>query len=162
MAQATRQWHIGNYGPLGWLETALKAGAVVIGVRAGLAALQSGVIALPEGTPLLQMIVLGVMALLLTIAIVDRVIDREIIAMIFIIFNIASHWGMVLGLASPGVAEGRLVPFCLLMIAGDVVKIIFFATTGFQIRDIPRNVIYSLTAGSILTYVIILALEFLA
>ena len=90
MAQTTRQWHIGNYGPLGWLETALKAGAVVIGIRAGLAALQSGVIALPEGTPLLQMIVLGVMALLLTIAIADRVIDREIIAMIFIIFNLTS------------------------------------------------------------------------
>ncbi len=162
MASATRQWHIGDYGTLGWVETGLKTLAVLIGLSTGIAALQTGSLAFPEGTQAIQLIVLGFMALLLTLAIADRVIDREIIAMVFIIFNVLSHWGMVLGLATPGLIEGRLVPFCVFMIAGDIVKIIFFATTGFQIRDIPRNVIFGLTGGSILTYVIVLVLQLLS
>jgi len=82
-----KQWHVGNWSALGWLETVIKAAAFVAGISALLSALSGGTFTTPTGGRLVQVLVLGFAALALTGAIVERYMQREIIAMVFVLVN---------------------------------------------------------------------------
>lgn len=47
------------------------------------------------------------------------------------------------------------------MLVGELVKLLFLKVHGFQVRDIPRSVLYGLTAFYVVGYAILLVLEFL-
>lgn len=158
-ASSSKSWHLSAWPPLAWLETAIKLVALAIGISAGIAALSEGGYALPGGVTLVQWIVLIVLALGLVAAIGDRWIEREIVAMIFVILNNAGHWGMVLAVAGAADVSRRLVLFAALMLAGDLVKLVFLALhTDFTVRDVPRRVLYGLTATYVVGYALILLL----
>ena len=78
---------------------------------------------------LVAMIVLGLLALGLVAAIADRYADREIVGMVFILGMNVGHIAMLIALARDADAGGFLVAFALLMLAGDLVKLVFLATT---------------------------------
>ena len=183
-----RGWHVANWTGLGWLETAIKAVAILIGLFALVKSISVGRFALPSGLRVVQLIVMAVLALGLVAAIFDRFKDREIIAMIIVIFNNLAHWGMVLLLlayvnispmpsrqitgidGSLGISlytpntfeEGTgqiLIYFCVLLLLGDIVKIVFIKTTNFKVRNVSNAVLYGLTSFSIVGYAAILILE---
>lgn len=154
-----KQWHVANWGPLGWLETAIKLVAFAIAISAGVRALTSGGLALPSGEGLVQFIILAVLALGLLVAIYDRILEREIFAMGFVVLNNLAHWGMVVALASP--ISAPLVTFVGLIILGDLVKVYFLYTSDFQVRDTPKNVMISLTLMYVAAYVVLLLIALL-
>ena len=154
-------WHIASWPPLAWLETVIKAIALIIGISALIAALAGGAWALPGGLRLAQMIVLGILSLGLAAAIADRLRGREIVAMIFVVFNNLGHWGMVVALAAQTGPGAALVAFAALMLAGDLVKLVFLKTSGFTVRDTPRAVLYGLTSFYVTGYALLLLLEWL-
>lgn len=157
----SNKWHIAQWPPLAWIETAIKALALVIGIVALVGALSQGAFAMPAGLRLAQFIVLAFLSLGLVTAIFDRLIEREVVAMIFVVFNNLGHWGMVAALASQPGPGSLLVAFCALMLMGDLVKLIFLKVHDFQVRDTPRAALFGLTSVYIVGYAIVLILELL-
>jgi hypothetical protein len=151
-------WRVGEWGPLGWLETALKAGGVGVGVAALLTALERPVDG-PEGLRLAQVILLGVLSAGLVAAIADRVVEREVIGMAFIPLMLAGHVCMTVALARDGDLGGFVVAFGALMLAGDLVKLAFLATSGFRVRDLPRAAVFGLTGAYAAGYAALLLMQ---
>ncbi len=154
-----QRWHVTAWPPLAWLETAIKLVALAIGVFVFVNALDGGPFELPGGVALAQMVVLALLSLGLVAAIGDRLIEREIIAMAFVIVNNLGHWSMVLALGL-GVTGHAVALFATLMLAGDLVKLLFIATTrDFTVRDLPRIMLYALTGVYVAGYALIVLLE---
>jgi hypothetical protein len=149
-------WHVGDYGPLGWAETAVKACAFVCAYLALAHALGRSLHS-PAGFKLVELALLGVAELGLLAAIGDRLIEREIGAMAFVVFNNAAHLGMlyaVLAVPGPGLL---LTLFCALMAGGESIKIVWLRTTGFTVREAGPLLVQGLVAGYALLYLVALA-----
>lgn len=157
-ARATsRGWHLGTWGSLGWAETALKLAAAGVAIAALLVAL-GGSIDWAGPARGGQVGVLAALAIGLTFAIVDRVIEREIIAFAFILVNVAAHWAMVVAVEISTDIGALVVTFAALILAGDLVKLRFLAASGFTVRDLPRGLLFALTGIYAAGYVLILVL----
>jgi hypothetical protein len=154
-----RQWYIASYPTLAWIETVVKAFAMVIGIAALLISLLKGSFALPTGVRLAELTVMTILATGLVAAIFDRILDREIVAMVFVLFNNLAHWGIVTSILFLRDANPYLVPFCAVMAVGDMVKTIFLKAHSFQVRDIPQFILFGLTALYLAGYTIVLTLE---
>ena len=120
-AATERTWHVGEYHPLAWAETAVKAIAFVIAYVAFVHALDRGLHS-PSGIRIAELVLLGAAELGILIAIVDRVLERELIAVGFVVFNNAAHASMLYALlAIPG-PGGLLSLFCAFMLGGELIK----------------------------------------
>jgi hypothetical protein len=152
-------WHVVSWPPLAWLETAIKLVAIIIGIVALAQALSGGALGLPSGITLVQWIILVILSLGLVVAILDRLREREIVAMAFVVLNNLGHWGMVVALAAePG--PGWMLPaFAALMLFGDLVKLVFLRVHDFRVRDTPKVAWYGLTSIYVAGYLAILLLE---
>ena len=150
------KWHIAKWPPLAWLETIIKLVALIIGISVGVTALAVGEFALPTGTRLAQFIILIILSLGLIMAIFDRIADREIIAMIFVVLNNLGHWGMVLGLAA---GSEWLLWFASFMLLGDLVKLLFIRVNRFTVRDFTPRILYALTVFHLGGYALLILLE---
>ena len=148
-------WHVGDWGPLGWAETALKTAGVLVGIAALLMALGRG----PDGASgarLAAVAILGVLSLGLVAGIADRVLAREVVGVVFILGMVAGHVAMTVALARDAGLEGFLLAFAALMLAGDLVKLAFLRRTGFRVRDLPPAVVYGLTGAYAAGYLALL------
>jgi len=154
-----RGWHVAKWPPLAWLETIVKLAAIVIGIAALAQALSVGTFGLPSGLRLAQLIILALLSLGLVAAIFDRLAEREIVAMVFVLLNNLGHWGMVVALASEPGPGALLIAFAGLMLAGDLVKLVFLRVHDYSVRDTPPAVLYGLTSAYAVGYLVILLLE---
>jgi len=153
-----KKWHVADWSPLGWLETGIKLAGLVAAIIALLQALSGGTSASPEGARLVQVIVQIILSLLLVGAIFDRIMEREIIAMIFVVINNIGHWGMVYALLTqpgPGIL---LVIFAGLFLVGDLVKIRWIVANQISMRGYPPRVLVGLTSIFVIGYAILLVL----
>ena len=96
-----KAWHVSSWSTLAWLETGIKLVGLVAAIVALIQALSGGTFTAPTGGRLIQVILLSLLAFGLFVAIGDRYLERETIAMIFVLINNVGHWGMV----------GRHLPF---------------------------------------------------
>lgn len=156
-----KTWHVASWPPLAWLETVVKLAALTLGIVALGQALSGGAFALPGGLRLAQFIILAFVSLGLVAAIFDRLIEREIVAMAFVVINNLGHWGMVAALASKPGPGGLLPAFAGLMLLGDLVKLVFLRVHDFSVRDTPKTALYGLTLAYVAGYAILLILELL-
>jgi hypothetical protein len=121
-AATERTWHVGEHHPLAWAETAVKAVAFVIAYIAFAHALDRGLHS-PSGIRIAELALLGVAELGILVAVVDRIIERELIAVGFVVFNNAAHASMLYALlAIPG-PGGLLSLFCAFMLGGELIKL---------------------------------------
>jgi hypothetical protein len=155
----TKQWHVSDWSPLGWLETGIKLLAHVAAIIALVNALSSGTRAAPQGTRLIEVIVLGILALFLLLAIVDRYQDREIIAMAFVLVNVVAHWGMVYVLLTTPGPGSLLLIFALLMMIGDLVKIRWLFVSRFTSRGLSTQAMVGLVSMFVVGYLILVLLS---
>jgi hypothetical protein len=132
-ATTDRRWHVGDYGPLGWVETAVKAAAFLCAYVAFAHALDRDLHS-PDGIHLVELVLLGTAELGLLAAIGDRLIERELIAVAFVLFNNAAHLGMLYALVAVPGPGGLVSVFCGLMLAGELIKLAWLRTTGFTVR----------------------------
>ena len=153
---SSRSWHIAHWPFLAWLETIIKLAALTIGIIAGINALSAGSLALPTGLQLVQFVILLLLSLGLIAAIFDRIADREITAMIFVVMNNLGHWGMLLGLTA---GAEYLLWFAGLMLLGDLVKLWFIRVHNFTVRDYAPRILYILTLFYVGSYTLLILLE---
>lgn len=156
--EPTPKWHIARWPALAWLETIIKLAALIIGITAGANAIATGNLAFPTGLALVQFISLIILSLGLVTAVFDRIADREMIAMIFVVLNNMGHWGMVLGVAA---ASEQLLLFAGLMLVGDLVKLWFIRVHNFTVRDFSPRVLYALTLFYVGGYALLILLEWM-
>lgn len=162
-AAARKGWYIGQWGALGWAETIVKLAAHVVAFIALLYAIFYSTYTIPQGGRFIEVVVLAILALGLTLAIVDRVIQREIISIVFILINVAAHWGMVYALMTQPGPGAALPIFALLMAIGDIIKLRFFSLTDFVTHTypgVPRSALFALVLTSIAAYTILMLLGF--
>jgi hypothetical protein len=158
---AAKRWRVAQWPPLAWLETVIKLAALVLGIIALVQALSSGTFAWPSGLRLAQLIILALMSLGLAAAILDRLAEREIVAMVFVLIDNLGHWGMAFALVTV-LGPGALLPaFAALMLAGDLVKLVFLRVHDFAVRDTPQAILYGLTLVYVVGYLAILIFEWL-
>ncbi len=146
-------WHVANWGWWGWAETVAKLAAIVVGLAAAIGG--GGAVAVPDDHRI-AFWALTAVAVGYTVAIYDRFIDREIFAMGFIVAVVVAHWAMVYAMGRdvwPGTAVRW---FAALMLAGDLIKIGFFATTRTSVRSIPWPVPVAMTSTLALLYLVVL------
>ena len=116
----------------------------------------------PDGARLVQAVVLGLLCLGLIAAIADRLADREIVGVAFIAGMNVGHIAMLVALAGSADVGGPLVVFCGLMLAGDLVKLVFLASTGFTVRSVPRAAVYGLVGAYAAGYAALIVIELVA
>jgi len=120
-ATTEHSWHIGTHHPLAWAETAVKAVAFVIAYIAFVHALDRGLHS-PSGIRIVELALLGAAELGILLTIVDRVLERELIAVGFVLFNNAAHASMLYALLAVPGPGGLLSIFCALMLGGELIK----------------------------------------
>ena len=156
-----KKWYIGQWPALAWIETVIKLVALGLALFTAITTLTHANFGPPIGKAWIQLVILGLLSIGLLIAIYDRILEREIIAMSFVLLNNLGHWGMLLALFGDRRPSQALLLFCMLMLAGDLVKLIFLRVHKFGVRDTPRAVLYGLTSIYAAGYLIIALLELL-
>jgi hypothetical protein len=142
-------WWLNRWPFLGWLETAVKIMAFV--VASYVPVRNSGDFDVPAFSQYpsfyLETFLMFGGASLITLAILDRIFYREVISMLFVFPNIWAHWtvaGAMYRLGRGGISTRYFRQFCWLMLAGDVVKLIFFTVHDFSMLSVARFVCVSL------------------
>jgi hypothetical protein len=154
-AATDRSWHVGDYGPLGWAETAVKAVAFVCAYIALAHALDRTLHA-PTGIRIVELVLIGVAELGLIAALGERLIEREAIAMGFVVFNNAAHLGMLYALLAVPGPGGLVSLFCGLMLTGEAIKLVWLRTSEFRVREIAPLVVQGLVAAYAVVYLVAL------
>ena len=151
-------WHVASWPLLAWAETAVKGVALFIAIITFFQAWAVGNFSWPSGIRLAQFIVLGILSLGLLVAIVDRYLEREIIAILFVMLNNVGHWGVLLALTT-NLASLPLLAFAGLMLLGDLIKLQFLRVHNFIVRDTPPAILYGLTTFYVIGYSVLLILD---
>ncbi len=144
-------WYLARMGRLEWQETILKLGAIAIGITTFVLVFSTDRLALPDGLRLVQFAILATISLGLFGAIFERLDQKEIGAMVFVLLNNLGHWGLLLSLASGLSGRGLVIAFSILMLAGDL-----------TIRNAAKALVFTIVSLFALGYAVILALEFFA
>lgn len=152
-------WYLAKMGWLEWQETILKLSAAACGITAFSLVFAPDRLVIPGGWGLVQWSILAIMSLGLFGAIFERLDQREIGAMVFVVLNNLGHWGLLLAIAS-GLGGGLVIAFSALMLAGEITKITFFARSNFTVRNSPKQFVIAIVAVFALGYAAILLLEF--
>lgn len=154
-----KKWYVGPWPTLAWVETILKLIALGAALMAVSKALTVGSFQPPLGKTWVEIIIMVVLSLGLLLAIYDRILEREIIAMAFLILNNLGHWGMTAALLTKPKPDHALLLFSLLMLLGDLIKLVFLKVHDFEVRDTPKAVLYGLTGLYIVGYLTLALLE---
>lgn len=152
------RWYIAPMSRLEWLETAAKTIAIVIAFATFIRVFAPGELETPTGALGTQSRILMWMAIGLAIAVLDRLQQRELLSIGFVIMNDLAHWAMFLSLLSGLTTMAPVIAYCALMMAGDIVKLVFFATTGYTVRGAPRPLLLAGVGAFVIAYGVVLVL----
>jgi hypothetical protein len=150
-SRGTADWHVARWGRLGWIETGIKAVAFLCAYVALASSITTGWSA-PGGVRIVELVLVGIATLGLLAAIGDRLLEREIVAMVFVCFNNAAHLALLASLVTTDGPGRLLTAFAVLMICGELVKLGFLYSTGFTVRNTPASIVIALTAAYALVY----------
>ena len=145
-------WHVADWGWWGWAETAIKLVAIVVAM---VAAVDAGAWSVPDGHRLSYWLLVAV-AVGYIGTVVDRLQDREVVAMVFVGAMVVGHWSLVFAMGRPDWAAMTVRAFVGLMLVGDLVKVGFFVVSGARVRGLPRAVPVVMTAGLVAVYAVAL------
>jgi hypothetical protein len=133
MAATTQSqgWHVANWGLWGWIETGLK----LIGIGAGFLAFfgsSSATEMIVGGNPnLAAVILLALLTLGLFAAVFMRVMQKEIISLIFSILNVLGHAGILIALLRQPDQQTLPLIFAGFFVLGELAKQRFLAISGY-------------------------------
>ena len=144
-------WHVTRWGPMGWIETGVKSCAFLCAYLALASSIATGW-STPRGVRIVELALIGTATVGLLAAIGDRLLEREIVAMVFVCFNNFAHLALLASLLTTAGPGHLLTAFAVLMTCGELVKIQFLRSTGFTVRNAPASTVIGLTAAYALVY----------
>lgn len=152
------RWHVAPMSRLEWLETGLKIVAMIIAFITFARLFDSDGLSSPAGSAGIQSRILFWMAVGLAFAIIDRLQQREMFSIGFVVANDLAHWAMYLSFMSGLSAMAPVIAYCGFMMAGDLAKIAFFSTSPYTVRGIPRPVLLVGVGAFVVAYGVVLVL----
>ena len=90
-------WHVARWGPLGWIETGVKSCGFLCAYLALASSITTGW-STPRGVRVVELALIGTATVGLLAAIGDRLLEREIVAMVFVCFNNLAHLALLASL----------------------------------------------------------------
>ncbi|MFO7815316.1 MAG: hypothetical protein R6V14_06245 [Halanaerobiales bacterium] len=150
-------WHIENWHLLGWIETVIKALAIFIGIYVFFLGIKQPEFLNMSSLPTIQLVILIILSAGLLLAIINRYQKKDIISMVFILFNNWGHWGLVYAIFK-GVNIKFMYSFVLLMLVGDLVKLVFIKRHNYSEGDIATRYFTILTWIYVVGYLFIIFL----
>jgi hypothetical protein len=150
-SRETADWHVAPWGALAWTETGIKSLAFLCAYVAMSSSIAAGW-STPRGVRIVELVLVGLATLGLLAAIGDRLLEREIVAMVFVCFNDLAHLALVVSLLTTDGPGRLLTAFALLMMCGELVKIRFLHSTGFTVRNTPASIVIRLTVAYAIVY----------
>jgi len=151
-------WFVTNMGPLEWIETLLKTGAIGIAVFALTQVIDQGFQPV-SATRMAEIVLMGIASFGLVMAVYDRLKTREVVSITFVLVNNIGHWSMFTALIGGINISWPVIGFCGLMIAGDLIKFRFFLKTGYTVRNSPRMVLLGMIGVYLMVYAAVLLIE---
>lgn len=136
-------WWLNRWPLLGWLETFIKIAAWCFVPYIPAYTTPDIPFAFVPKPFAVETAIMIVTSLLMTLAVIDRFVYREIISILFVFPNNWAHWTVAMAMYRAGrlginVRYFRI--FCWLMLAGDTVKLVFFAFHDFSRLNVTRYV----------------------
>lgn len=144
-------WHVARWGLLGWIETGIKSLAFLCAYIAFASSVTTGW-STPRGIRIVELVLVGIATLGLLAAIGDRLLEREIVAMVFVCFSNLAHLTLLASLLTTDGPGRLLTAFAVLMMCGELVKIRFLHSTGFTVRNTPTSIVIRLTVAYAIVY----------
>lgn len=127
----TQGWHIAQWGFWGWIETILK----LIGIGAGMLAFSGSLSDVPlviSGNPkLLAVLLVAALTLGMVVAFIWRIVQREIVSLVFSALNVLGHAGLLIALLRTPAEMTLPLIFSVFFVLGELAKYRFLTTTGY-------------------------------
>ncbi|MBK9124180.1 MAG: hypothetical protein IPM16_13830 [Chloroflexi bacterium] len=156
-ASKLQGWHVANWGLYGWIETALKGIALIIGLAAALSTPDAPLML--DGHPrLLAVLLLIGLSLGTLVQVTFRVIQREVISILFAVLNTGGHFGLVLALLRDPALQIAPLLFCGFYLLGELAKQRFLRTTGYVEGGLDSAAIIRTSLFLALVYVALILL----
>lgn len=156
-------WWLNRWPFFGWLETFVKIAAWCFVPYIILDAPVRVDVKQMSASFAIETSIMLIASALIAAAIIDRMVYREIISMIFVFPNNWAHWKVSMAMlryGRNGINVRFMRIFCMLMFAGDVVKLLFFAVNDFSLLSVARYVLYALVTLFVLFYLMVLLLDY--
>ena len=96
-SRGTVGWHAARWGRLSWIETGVKACAFLCAYAALATSITTGW-STPGRVRVAELVLIGIVTVGLVAAIGDRLLEREIVAMVFVVFNNLAHLALLASL----------------------------------------------------------------
>lgn len=155
-AKTGQGWHVANWGLWGWVETVLK----LTGIAAAIIAFfnsPADADLITGGSPrLAALIILGLLAVGMTGAFIWRIIQQEIISVIFSVFNVTGHFAALTALLRDPSQTTLLVVFALFFVLGELAKQRFLMITQYTEGGQTPETVVAFARGTLGTYILLL------
>eukprot|EP01108_Squamamoeba_japonica_P008395 TRINITY_DN7466_c0_g1_i1.p2 TRINITY_DN7466_c0_g1~~TRINITY_DN7466_c0_g1_i1.p2 ORF type:complete len:180 (-),score=63.33 TRINITY_DN7466_c0_g1_i1:74-613(-) len=156
-----KDWRCAKYGPLGLIETILKVGGMLVMLASiGLYDPQINRLEVISWSKTALVVVTGVIAFIHILLIPQRLLEREVCAIAFMIASALAH--IIAPIIQLTAADPSQYIFCfaLLMLFGDIVKLAFLKIEDeFQVHMLSRQNLIFLTSFTAFLYFATLILQ---
>jgi len=156
-----KDWRCQRYGPLGWMETLVK----VIGICVGIASLSiyNRAQRTLRTTRIVQIVFMAIAGAVLVGMIIQRVLDKELFALGFIVIHVIGHWIMVLILILSKDPGAFIFTYAFLMVLGEFIKVCFlFLAENIEVKFLTKPILFGISAFFVICYLIIIILQVVA
>lgn len=148
-------WHVANWGTWGWIETGLKLVGIVAGLVAFLTTSSASELTLGGHPELGAVILLALLSLFTAVPLFIRFTQREIISMIFAIFNFLGHTALLIGLLRQPSLQTLPLVFAIFFILGELAKQRFLVVSGYSENGMKTPAMLNFSRGIMAVYVLI-------
>eukprot|EP01119_Soliformovum_irregulare_P009199 TRINITY_DN22395_c0_g1_i1.p1 TRINITY_DN22395_c0_g1~~TRINITY_DN22395_c0_g1_i1.p1 ORF type:complete len:166 (-),score=34.21 TRINITY_DN22395_c0_g1_i1:63-560(-) len=155
-----RDWRCQKYGPLGWMETLVRAIAVGVGL-ASLSVYNSDTQVL-SSYRLAQIVLMAILGGIYVALIVQRVLDKEIFALGFSVFMAVGHWVMTIVtiLSLPAKLGPFLFTYALLQALAEYIKIMFLLLAeNPEVRFFNKPILLAMCGFFIIIYLVVIIMQ---
>lgn len=131
-ADKPQGFYIGSWGTWGWIETVLKVIAAAFGIAAFAATTGAGELIIGGNPELLALLLMAGLTTNPLISLTLRIAQKEIISIVFTVFSLLGHAGLLIALArDPLNARGYAIAFGVFYTLGELAKMRFLQVSGY-------------------------------
>lgn len=151
-------WHIAQWGLWGWIETILKIIGMAAGVWALLRTINVDYFITDTHIQPAAVVLMALLTVGMVFALIWRIIQREVISLIFAILNVIGHGSLLLALTRQ--PPQRVLPliFCAFFVLGGLAKLRFLTATGYTEAGQSGRGMFAFSVAMVVVYVVLAVL----
>ena len=163
MAQQTQTqgWHVAKWGLWGWIETGLKAVGIVAGIIAFLSSSSVSELTIGGHPHLAAVILLALLTLLTAGVVFIRFTQREIVSVVYSIFNFLGHTGLLISLLHVPEQRRYAIILGVFYALGELSKQRFLAVSGYTEGGATYGSMVNFSRGLMAIYIVFVILVLL-